>query len=91
MITNHAHFKRMAAFFRVTQSGINAGVGKRHDDIHIGIVFTRQFMPQTLAAKINILTENLAVGTGEINQLKNAVTMLNRRKRIDALYAFVSL
>ena len=45
-------------------------------------------MTQSFAVQINILAEDLAVGTGKINQLKNAVTMLDERERLQALIAF---
>src|SRR5664280_3205637 len=84
VITNHAHFKLYAAFFSVTKSRVVARIRERHYNIHIRLVFACQFMTQSFAAQINVLAENLAIGTGKVNQLKNTVTMFDLGKRCQA-------
>ncbi len=87
MVADHAHLKGNAAFLGVPEGGVVAGIGKGHDQVHIGPVFPGQTVAQPFAAEIDVLAENLTVRPGEVDQFEDAMGRLHLGERHQAVQA----
>ena len=68
---NQTEFERQAGFFGKAKRGGNTGIGDRHHHVGIGRTFARQRAPVLFAHRINVASEDRAVGPREVNILED--------------------
>src|SRR3989339_1507905 len=85
MIADHPHFERNPALLCVTESCVIPRIGERHDEICIRSAFLGEVVAESFPAEVDVLTEDLTVGPGEIDQFEDAVGWLLLRQGHEAV------
>ena len=90
MVTDHSHFKWYAGYFGISQGRISSGIRKRHDQVCLDRSLMRQLTAMGLSGEIDVLAENGAVRSGEIDKFKYAKGPAGSSRRLQTLNAIIS-
>ena len=71
MVSDDAEFKRDFCLSSISNGGGNARIGNRNDKVGVDVAFTGKFRTDFLSYLIDVASFHHAVGSGEIDVLKN--------------------
>ena len=72
MVTDYAHFQWNARFLGESKGGIVAGVRKGHNYVGAHLILPGHLVSQPFTGHINILSKNVAVRAGKVDELEDA-------------------
>jgi hypothetical protein len=71
VVADYAHFQGNARFLREAEGGIVARVRKGHNNVGAHLILPGHLVSLALTGQIDILSKNIAVRTGKIDELEN--------------------
>jgi hypothetical protein len=72
VVSDYSHFQWNSRFLRESEGGIVARVRKGHNYVSTHLIFSGHLVSLAFAGHIDILSENIAVRPGKVDEFENA-------------------